>query len=332
MTLEELKPHLHTLPGHPDWIPYRTTYYNRTWGFCLSHNQFTQLKPGSYRVRIAATLAPGHLTYGECILPGDSDSEVLISAHACHPSLANDNLSSIAVAVELARHLAARPRRHTWRILFAPGTIGALAWLKNNEPRLDRLHAGLVLACLGDPGPSTYKRSRIANAAVDRAMEQVLTDSNAPHALEDFAPTGYDQRQYCSPGFNLPVGSLMRTPNGQFPQYHTSADNLDLVQAPALADSLAKLIAAAHILETNRTYLNRHPKGELQLGQRGLYTTGPALDALLWTLNFSDGRHDLLSIARRSKLSYPLIAEAADKLAKAGILQEHPPSSSPSVS
>ncbi|HTS87424.1 MAG TPA: DUF4910 domain-containing protein [Gemmatimonadales bacterium] len=329
MTLSELRPRLHTLPEQPDLVPYRTTYYAEDWGFCLTHRQLQALPEGEYDVCIDATLAPGHLTYGESVLRGESDEEVLISVHSCHPSLANDNLSGMAVAVFLARHLAAGHRRHTVRFLFIPGTIGSITWLALHEAEVGRIRHGLVLSCLGDPGQSTYKRSRRGNALVDRAAAHVLGHAG-PHALLDFVPYGYDERQYCSPGFDLPVGCLTRTPNGRFPEYHTSADNLDFVRPEALADSLEKCRRIMEILDGDRTYLNLNPRCEPQLGRRGLYRATGGRDlpgfemALLWVLNLSDGRHTLLDIAERSGVAFRVIREAARALEGVGLLRQDP--------
>ena len=299
-----------------------------TWGFCLPHRQLEALPEGDYEVAIDATLADGSLTYGECLVPGGTADEVLVSAHVCHPSLANDNLSGIVVAAEIARRLAARAPRYSWRFLFIPGTIGAIAWLALNEAGLGRIRHGLVLANLGDPGMLHYKRSRRGDAGIDRAVEYVLAARGA-HGVRDFTPYGYDERQFCSPGIDLAVGCLSRTPWGEFPEYHTSADDLDLVRPAALADSLAALEAVVDVVERNRTYVNLQPKGEPQLGRRGLYAAiGGGVGAkdrqmaLLWVLNLSDGRHDLLAIARRSGLDFALIAEAADLLAEHGLLAE----------
>jgi aminopeptidase-like protein len=325
MTLAELRPHLHTLPEHPDWIPYRTSYYAEAWGFCLSHRALEALPEGEYEVYIDATLEPGHLTYGELFLPGTTTDEILFSCHSCHPSLANDNLAGTAVAVWLARHLAAMPRRHGMRLLFIPGTIGSITWLARNPEATARVRHGLVLSCLGDPGRSTYKRSRRGNALVDRAAAHVLREGG-DHELLDFVPYGYDERQYCSPGFDLPVGCLTRTPNGRFPEYHTSADDLDFVRPDALEDSLAKVLATIEILEHDGAYLNLSPKCEPQLGRRGLYqntggTSPPGFEmALLWVLNYSDSRHTLLDIADRAGMPFGLVRQAASALRGAGLL------------
>jgi aminopeptidase-like protein len=323
----ELDKHLFSLPEHPEWIPYRTSYYREAWGFCLSHRQRMSLPEGDYEAVIDATLAPGSLTYGELLIQGESDEEILISAHACHPSLANDNLSGIAVAAALARSLKADARRrYSYRFLFIPGTIGAITWLSLNEARLPRIKAGLVLSGLGDRGCVAYKRSRRGDAAVDRAAALVLREAGSAFRLLDFSPYGYDERQYCSPGFDLPVGRISRTPYGEYPEYHTSADDLDFVHADRLGDSFAKIKAILDVVENDRTYVNLSPKGEPQLGRRGLYRApGPEAMGLLWVLNLSDGRHDLLEIAERSAIVFRAVREAASALLSAGLLAEISP-------
>ncbi len=329
MTRAELEPHLHSLPAAPDWIPYRTSYYRETWGFCLSHRQRSTLADAEYEVCIDSTLAPGALTYGEGYLPGASTDEVLISCHVCHPSLANDNLSGMVVAMTVAALLRDCTRRYSYRFLFIPGTIGSIAWLARNEAGVDRIKHGLVLACLGDSGAFTYKRSRRGDAEVDRVVAHVLQERGARHRLEDFTPYGYDERQFCSPGFNLPVGCFMRTPHGQFPEYHTSADDLSFVSPAALAESLDTILAIVEALEGNQRYLNLSPKGEPQLGKRGLYRSmggfaqgGVDELSLLWVLNLSDGEHSLLDIARRSGRDLGAIRRAADLLEASGLLKE----------
>jgi len=322
----ELEQHLHSLPEQPDLIPYRTSYYAESWGFCVSHRQRLALTEPAYRVSIDATLAPGSLSYGECLLPGEHAEEVLLSAHACHPSLANDNLSAIAVAIELARALAGQKRRYSYRFLFAPGTIGAIAWLHANRDAPQRIRHGLVLSCLGDGGAPSYKRSRRGDAAIDRYAAYVLRQSGHGDRIADFVPYGYDERQYCSPGFNLPVGCLMRSANGTFPEYHTSADNLDFVTPDALAGSLAVLRRIVGLIERDGSWRNIAPYGEPQLGRRGLYPTlggGPAAYdqmTLLWVLNLADGRHSLLDMAERSGKPFDAIVAAAEAAAAAGLL------------
>ena len=325
MTLAELRPHLHTLPDQPDLIPYRTSYYAEAWGFCLAHRDLEALPEGEYEVGIDSTLEPGHLTYGELFLPGETPEEILFSCHSCHPSLANDNLAGTAVAVWLARRLAAVPRRHGMRFLFIPGAIGSITWLARNPVAVKRIRHGLVLSCLGDPGRSTYKRSRRGDTLVDRAAAHVLRQAG-DHELLDFVPYGYDERQYCSPGFNLAVGCLTRTPNGRFPEYHTSADDVAFVRPEALEDSLAKALAIVEVLEHDAAFVNLNPRCEPQLGRRGLYgntggLTPPGFEmALLWVLNYSDGSHTLLDIAVRAGMPFPLVRRAAGVLREAALL------------
>jgi len=325
MRLAELQPHLHTLPEHPDRIPYRTSYYHENWGFCLSDKQLQSLQDEIYEVCIDATLQDGHLTYGESVLPGESAeaeaSEILVSCHICHPSLCNDNLSGMALATWLAQALAPLSRRYTYRFVFVPATIGPIAWLCLNEHRLPSIAHGLVVSNVGDPGPLTYKKSRRGDAEIDRAVMHVLQHTDTASNVVDFMPYGYDERQYCSPGINLPVGSLSRTPHGRYTEYHSSADNLDFVKPQALADSLYHYVSVLDVLEGNVTYVNQSPKGEPQLGKRGLYGTMGGQGggrqhelALLWVLNLSDGEHSLLDIAERSGLPFETIRTAADAL------------------
>ena len=328
MTLGELRPHLFTIPDQPDWIPYRTSYYKEDWGFCISHNQLESMKDGEYEVCIDSSLENGRLTYGECYLPGQSADEVLISCHACHPSLANDNLSGLTIATFLASFLSQSDRRYSYRFLFIPGTIGAITWLSQNQETTGRVRHGLVLTCIGDLGGFHYKKSRRGNAEIDRATAHVLKHQAEPFETMEFSPYGYDERQYCSPGFDLPVGCLMRSVWGTFPEYHTSADNLDFIRPEKLAASLRVCAAIVDILENNRSYRNLKPFCEPQLGRRDLYRTtggnaiGQEIHARLWVLNLSDGDHSLLEIAERSGLPFSQICDAADLLQQAGLLAE----------
>jgi aminopeptidase-like protein len=328
LSLAELKRHLFTLPDHPGCIPYQTSYYQENWGFCMAHDQYLSLEEDEYEVVIDSSLVDGHLTYGEYYLNGQRADEVLISCHICHPSLCNDNLSGLSLSVFLAKHLASLERRYSYRFLFIPATIGSIAWLAQNEGQVDKIKHGLVIACVGDPGMSTYKKSRRGDAEIDRAVTHVLKHSGEDYEITEFIPYGYDERQYCSPGFDLPVGCFMRTPHGRFPEYHTSADNLEFVQPVYLEDSFVKASFALAILENNRTYRNQNPKCEPQLGKRGLYrTTGGKTDnnsemAMLWLLNLSDGQHSLLDIAERSGIKFESIRTAASKLVGHGLLAE----------
>jgi aminopeptidase-like protein len=326
LPLNEIRPHLSTIPEQPDWIPYRTSYYKEDWGFCLSHNQMLQLDDGDYEVCIDSTLEEGHLTYGECYFAGRSSDEVLISCHACHPSLANDNLSGLAVSTFLARHLSGRDLRYSYRFLFIPGTIGAITWLAQNRKAVGNIRHGLVLSGIGDVGGFHYKKSRRGNAEIDRAVACVLRDCGESSEILDFSPYGYDERQYCSPGFNLPVGCLMRSVWGTFPEYHTSADNLDFIQPASLAGSLHACLGIVDVLENNRRYVNQNPYCEPQLGKRNLYratggdSIGTEINARLWVLSLSDGDHSLLDIAERSKIPFFTISEAARLLCDASLL------------
>jgi aminopeptidase-like protein len=321
VSLQELKEHLFTLPGHPDWIPYRTSYYKEDWGFCLSHRDFLDLEEGDYEVVIDATIEDGSLTYGESYLKGKNEEEILISAHACHPSLANDNLSGVCLAAMLAKHLDAASSPFSYRFLFIPGTIGAITWLCLNEKTVGKIKGGLVITGVGDRGDITYKKSRRGNAEIDRATCHVLRHSAHPGQILDFSPYGYDERQFCSPGFNLPVGRISRTPYAEYPEYHTSADNLEFVSADSLSDSFTKVRAILEVLENDDVYVNQNPKCEPQLGKRGLYSSAGAHEiALLWVLNLSDGAHSLLDIAERSGLEFSAIKQAANSLSKANLL------------
>jgi aminopeptidase-like protein len=327
LPLSELRAHIHTLPDRPEWIPYRTSYYAENWGFCLRHRDLLRLADDRYRVVIDSDLSPGSLTYGELFIPGSTDETVLFSCHICHPSLANDNLSGIAVATMLARHIQTLAPRYSYRFLFIPGAIGSLTWLARNEHLAPLITHGLVLSCLGDSGPMTYKQSRRGNAAIDRIVAHVLRQSAPDHSIRPFVPYGYDERQYCSPGFNLPVGCLTRTPNGEYPEYHSSADNLSLLRADSLAHSLSVLKQIVAVIEGDAVYRSRNPKGEPQLGRRGLYgpiggqrMVGYDQLALLWVLNLADGEHSLLDTAERAGIAFWNVRAAADALLKVGLL------------
>jgi aminopeptidase-like protein len=331
LRLEELREHLFTLPDRPEWIPYRTSYYTANWGFCLSHNQLLELQDNEYEVCIDASLENGHLTYGEYYLPGDTIDEVLLSCHICHPSLCNDNLSGIALVAFLAKYLGARARRYSYRFLFIPGTIGSITWLCLNEAEVTKVKHGFVVAGVGDAGNFTYKRSRRGDTEIDRIFSHVLKHSRKDYTIIDFFPYGYDERQFCSPGFNLPVGCLMRTPHGQYPEYHTSADGLDFIQPTFLADSFSKCLSVIGVLEHNKLYVNQNPKCEPQLGKRALYgAIGGQTDrrtgelAMLWVLNLADGHHTLLDIAERAGIEFESVRLAAQALLTHELLREHP--------
>ena len=318
---EELIAHLFTDPDQPELIPYRHFYYRDGWGFCAPHRLLLELSEPEYRVVVDTRLEPGSLTYGELFLPGSEATEILFSTHTCHPSLCNDNLSGIAATVLLARELMDTSRRHGVRFVFAPATLGPLVWLSRNEDILSRIRGGLVVAGVGDRGAPTYLRTRHGSELIDRAMLHVLEHAAMGGAsARDFAPIGYDQRQYCSPGFDLPIGCLMRTPSGEYPEYHTSADNPQFVTAASLGESWSLMRLAVDVLQADQTFVNLFPKGEPRLGPRGLFADAGRL-GLFWTLNLSDGSHSLLDIAERSQLPFWRIREGARRLEASGLLK-----------
>ena len=328
VSLEELKDHIFTMPDHPDWVPYRTSYYNENWGFCMAHNEYLKLEEGDYQVVVDSTLSEGSLTYGEYLVKGETDEEVLISCHVCHPSLCNDNLSGIALATTLAKQLQGQKLKYSYRFLFIPGTIGSITWLSQNQEKIQNIKHGLVVVCVGDEGQFHYKKSKKGDALIDKAVENVLKTSGHPYGLIDFYPYGYDERQYCSPGINLDVGSLSRSSHGQYDEYHTSKDDLDLVTEKALTESLECYLNVVDILEHDRSYTNLNPMCEPQLGKRGLYrklgaSEGRAFGemALLWVLNMSDGNTSLLEISDRSGLPFSEIKNAALALENAELLK-----------
>lgn len=328
--LEELRAHLHTIPEHPDWIPYRTSYYKDNWGFCLPHRDLERFTEGPFRVVIRSSLTDGSLTYAESVVPGTTSREVIFFNHVCHPSLCNDNLSGNAVMAELARRLRERQPRFTYRFVWAPGTIGSITWLSRNEERLSRIHAGLVGVLLGDAGPFHYKRTRTGDTEIDQLVEFALRELQPNAKLLDFSPYGYDERQFGSPGINLPVGRLTRSPNGSYEEYHSSADNLDFVRPEYLVESLGVLERIVELLEGNVYYRNTQPKCEPQLGKRGLYgSTGGSHPkkrehAMLWILSMSDTKHSLLDISTKSGIDFDIVRAAADDLLTAGLLEERP--------
>jgi aminopeptidase-like protein len=325
----ELEEHLYSIPEQPDWVPYRTSYYAERWGFCLSQKQRDALTDSEYDICIDSTLEAGHLTYAECVIKGRTDDEILLTTHICHPSLCNDNLSGIAVATFLIKQLQALgPLHYTVRVLFIPGTIGSICWLSQNRTGVSLIKHGLSLVCLGDGQPFTYKRTLHGDREVDRVMAHVLSASGQPHKVIDYFPYGYDERQFNSPGFGLPVGSIMRAEHGQFPEYHTSADNLAFVAPQHLEQSLELCLAAVSTLSDNRRYRNLRPYGEPQLGKRGVYKAlgGAHIKdhqlAIFWVLALSDGEHGLLQIAQRSGLPFTLIRDAARLLQEQELLAE----------
>lgn len=329
VSLAELEPHLYSLPEQPDAIPYRTSYHSEQWGFCLPHRQREALDPTeTYEVCVDSELKAGSMSVGEIILPGTSDEEIIISTHTCHPSMCNDNLSGLVVVAHMAAAIAKRPRRKTYRFLFGPGTLGSLAWLSANESRISKVKSGLVINGVGDRGEFTYKRSRRGDALVDQAAVHVLAMRGRPHKVIDFYPFGYEERQFCSPGFNLGIGRLSRTLHGTYPEYHTSSDNLDFVSPGALQEAYETALSILDVVENDRFYRSLNPKGEPQLGKRGLYRqvagqaqTGSDEMALLWMMAYADGEHSVLEIAEKASIPFARMSLAADRLEHAGLLQ-----------
>lgn len=326
MPLSALKEHIHTLPEQPDLIPYRTCYHAEGWGFCMAHSEFLAMQDGDYDVVIDAERRDGFMAFGEFVHRGESDETFILSAHLCHPALANDNCSGLALLARLGEVLQSRRTRLTYRLLFGPATFGALAWLQQNEAHLGLVRHGLVLSCVGDAGGPNYKRSRRGYAEIDHIMDHVLA-GHANAVMHDFWPYGYDERQFCSPGFNLPVGMFQRSLYGTFPEYHTSADNLDFIKPEYLDQSFNMVMQAVEIAERNWRPMNLSPKGEPQLGRRGLYgnmggdsRAAQNAMALLWVLNLADGEHSILDMAERAKLPFATLADAADRLRDAGLL------------
>ena len=355
LSLQELLPHLHSLPDQPNVIPYRTSYYKENWGFCITHNQLINLQDDEYEVVIDSTLENGSLTYAEFFIQGESNDEVLFSCYTCHPSMCNDNLSGVVLFTFLAKHLKNLSLKYSYRFLFIPETIGAITWLSQNESNVKKIKHGLVAYCVGDPGNSSYKKSRQGNAEIDQIVMEVLKDTGEEHKVVDFFPTGSDERQFCSPGFNLPVGALVRTFAPEFSEYHTSADNTEFVKAQYLGDTLSKYVKVITKLEENfgkfkpndkeklgksikekndRIFLNLNPKCEPQLGKRKLYhDIGSQIPsqggkkiinqfALLWVLNYSDGFHYLSDIVKLSGYDLIDIENSADALVKSHLLKE----------
>lgn len=329
LDLDELQKHLHSIPDQPDLIPYRTSYYNENWAFCLPHALRESLPEGRYRARIDSTLASGSLSYGELYIPGESEEEFLVYSHVCHPSIANDNLSGVAATTWWAKHLLeAGDNRLSYRFIWGPGTIGSITWLAQNPERIARIRHGLVAVLLGRPGEFHYKCSRSGDNAIDRIVTHVIGGTDSGSKVRPFDPYGYDERQFCSPGINLPVGRISRVPNGEYSEYHTSADNLELISEDALEEALRVLIKIGQVVDGNRTMLNLAPNCEPQLGKRGLYrNTGgenpkEREHAMLWVLNLSDGSNSLLDIAEKSGISIEVISAVAVELETAELLEE----------
>ena len=352
LTFDELAPHLHSLPDLPNAIPYRTTYYNRSWGFCLTHEQLETLdRQARYRVKVDTTLQPGSLTYGEALLPGTSGEEYLVSTYCCHPSLANDNLSGPVLWTLLLRELAARPHRHAYRFIIIPETIGALAYLAANQRVMHEIDGGFVVTTVAGPGKFGYKRSFEGKHRIDRIVRQMFKELDLEYIEYPFDVNGSDERQFSSPGFRLPTGTICKDKYYEYPYYHTSLDDLDFVSAANLTATLGLYRMAIEMLEQDRPYRSLNPHGEPMLGKRGLYPKvggsikqqaaapagehagrayqvsperilyGNELDAIRWLLFHADGWTGLLEIAERTGLPVRQLHEVAQKLVEGGLLE-----------
>ena len=327
ISLDELKNHLYTLEEYPNWIPYKTSYYQENWGFCMSYKQFQTLEDDEYEVFIDSTLENGSLTYGELFFKGEIEDEILFSTYICHPSMCNDNLSGVLLLTFLAKTLIDKKTKYSYRFLFIPETIGAISWLAKNENNVHKMKYGVVATCVGDSGQLTYKKTKQGNTLIDKIVEKILVDSRDSYEIVDFFPTGSDERQFSSPGFNIPVGSLVRTLYGKFPEYHTSADNMDFINSKSLQDSFTKYNSIIHVLENNVIYKNQNPKCEPNLGKRKLYDLIGAnkelpsnSNSIFWLLNQSDGNTSLLEIATKSNISFIDIKNMADILVSHDLL------------
>lgn len=333
MPLDQLKPHLHTKPDMPNAIPYVTSYYKEQWGFCLTQNQLDELPEGEYEILIDSSLTEGKLTYADAILPGKSEEEILLSTYVCHPSLANDNLSGPALTSLLYQILAQTNLRYTYRFVFVPETLGTLVYLSKHDEHIGRnLHAGYVVTCVGNSGPYTYKRSRQGNSIADKVAEHCLkhVDEKETINVVDFFPLGSDERQYCSPGFNFPVGSLMRSMYGTYPEYHTSLDNMEFVSKEGLASSLKVYARVVQIHELNKVYINPSPYGEPHLSKHGIYPTiggqkegRESVERTMYLLAYADGINDLVDIANLANQPAWAFTPEVEALTKAGLLRIH---------
>lgn len=331
LSLEELQKHLYSIPDQPEWIPYRTSYYKRNWGFCLPDKMRRSLREGQYRVVVDTSFNEGgSLTLSEAILPGETSREILFTSYTCHPSMAINELSGPLVTAFLYRRIASWPSwKYTYRFVFGPESIGALCYLAMRGEQLNsHLDAGFVVTCVGDSGAYRLKKSKRGNTVADRAAEYVLAQSGLNHKVIDFNPSGSDERQYCSLGFNLPVSSISRSVYGEYPQYHTSADNKDLIDFKSMVETIDFYESLAKVIDCNKSVRNKIVFGEPQLSKHceiypGVNQGFPGEEAMAvkWLIHFADGETDLLGIAQRSGIDIAILGAAAEKLIEVGLFE-----------
>lgn len=325
---EELLQHVYTLPEQPDWIPYVTSYYVERWGFCMSENQKQSLEDGQYRVLVDATLEDGSLTYGELIIPGETEEEIMLSTYLCHPSMANDELSGPVVQAELAKYIQSLPRRrYTYRLVFIPETIGSLVYCSRNLDVLQRnVKAGFVLCCIGDTRTYSYIASKYEDTLADRVMQNVLKFHYPDYIKYSYLKRGSDERQYCSVGIDLPVCGFCRSKHQEYPEYHTSADDMNFISPEGLEGSYDVMVKVINALENNH-YYHILCKGEPQLGKRGLYPTISqkgtfhSILSLRDFIAYADGRNDLIDISNIINVPIDLLLPMKDKLMENGLLE-----------
>jgi aminopeptidase-like protein len=328
LSLDALRPHLYSLPDQPDAIPYMTSYYQERWGFCLTHEQLQTLKPGDYRVKIDSTLAPGNLTYAELVIPGEQTCEVFVSTYVCHPSMGNNELSGPVVTTALAKWLQSLPRRHyTYRIVFIPETIGSIVYLSRNLDHLRRhVTAGFNVTCIGDDRAYSYLPTRLGGTLSDRAALHALRHQAGDFERYTYLDRGSDERQYCSPGADLPMASIMRSKYAMYPEYHTSKDDLSFITPSGLGGGFEALRKAVMAVEANATFRATTPC-EPNLGKRGLYPTVSTKDtarqvrSMMNVLAYADGAHDLLAVAEMLGVPVWDLAPIAATLEQQGLLQ-----------
>ena len=329
----ELKKHIFTLEKYPDWIPYRTTYYKKDWGFCMKHNDFLMLQNENYEVHIDSELKNGTLTYADLVIKGTSSKEILISTYICHPSMCNDILSGIVLTTYLAKYLLEKQDNYyTYRFVFIPETIGSIIYLSKNLDYLKQnIIGGYVVTCVGDEGEFTYLKTREENQLVDKISLYVLENNCKAFKVRDYITCGSDERQYNYPGVDLNIGSLMKTKYHEFPEYHTSADNFNLVTEKGLNESIDMYKKCISLFEINH-YYKTTTICEPQLGKYGLYNlTGGSPDIyqnktisghlISKVLKYCDGKHDLIDISNKLNIRSDICSTIINKLLKNNLIK-----------